>query len=109
MPGVIVLRQSWLTLWRKFDGSDRVLGSWKHMSSNIVRFKLAKYRGVEDMLAERCFGDGNDATRRGVIDFWLFYARRAPISRREANQRQIFREQLSINQAFCDKLESFAV
>lgn len=79
------------------------------MSNNIVHFKLAKYRDIEDMLAERCFGDGNDATRRDVIDFRLFYAVRAPISRREVNQRQIFRERLSINQASCDKLESFAV
>ena len=79
------------------------------MSNNIARFKLAKYRDVEDMLAERCFGDGNDATRRGVINFELSYAVRVPISSREANQQQIFREWLSINRTCCDKLERFAV
>lgn len=79
------------------------------MSNNIIPFKLAKYRDVDDMLAERGFGDGNDATRRGVINFELFYAVRVANSRREANQKQIFREGLPIIQALCGKLESFTV
>ena len=79
------------------------------MANSIIRCKLAKYRDVEDILAGRGFGGGNAATRRGVINFGLFYAVRVPNSRREANQKQIFREGLPINQALCDKLESFTV
>ena len=85
------------------------------MSNNIVPFKLAKYRDVEDMLAGRGIADGKDITRRWVINFRLFYnlglSNAVPVSnsRREANQKQIFREGLPVNQALCDKLESFTV
>jgi hypothetical protein len=79
------------------------------MSNNIVRFKLIKYRDVEDIRAGRGFGDGNETTRRGVINFGLFYAVRGLISRREANQKQLARERLPIDRAHCNKLESFAV
>jgi transposase-like protein len=79
------------------------------MANSIVRFKLAKYRDIEEMLAGRGFGDGNDAIRRRVINFGLFYAVRGPNLRRAANQKQLARERLLIDQAHCDKLEGFAV
>jgi transposase-like protein len=79
------------------------------MANSIVRFKLEKYRDLEEMLAGRGFGDGNDAIRRCVINFGLFYAVWGPFSRREANQKQLARVRLLIDQAHCDKLEGFAI